>query len=50
MGAATVVLLREATDPATFAELLGTPPATAVEQRITDLRRSGRAYLDAALA
>lgn len=43
-------LLREATDPATFAALLASRPSAVVEQRVRDLRASGKAYLDAALA
>lgn len=43
-------LLREEPDAETFAALLSSPPGEAVQRRIADLRRSGHAYLDAALA
>jgi hypothetical protein len=43
-------LLREAPTDADFASLLAKPPADAVHRRITDLRGSSQAFLDAALA
>jgi len=43
-------LLREATTPQEFADLLAEPPGEEVNARIRSLRRSSQAYLDAALA
>jgi hypothetical protein len=43
-------LLSEPTGVEEFADLLGLPPAPAVEQRVADLRHAGTSYLDAALA
>jgi hypothetical protein len=43
-------LLREAPTPETFATLLAEPPSEAVQRRITELRATSQAFLDAALA